>query len=164
MPEYDVRPQMSCPPHFTAILVIAAVLSLGSCAHTSEPKVHARTTVFPSFTIFPDQQNIPPKIIENLPGRISALPEGRSLSINQLVKRLGLSEYRNNVSANLRWNTYFMYLDSDHILYFTMDLDTLPDSAPFLQTPWDAKMTNCSMMRNPDATIVSKDFVKKLAL
>lgn len=53
-----------------------------------------------------------------------------------------------------------MYLDADHILYFTMDLDTLPEDL-FLQTPWEAKVTNCSMMKNPDVTVISKDFVKQ---
>ncbi len=151
---------MNRASHLTAILAVAAIVSLGSCSHTSAPEVNARTTVFPGHTLFPSQENIPSNVIEDLPRRISALPEGRSLSISRLVKRLGLSAYRSNVSANLRWNTYFMYLDASHILYLTMDLDTLPDSL-FLQTPWDAKVTNCSMLRNPDVTVVSKDLVKQ---
>ena len=152
---------MNRASYVTALLAGVMVLApLCSCMHTSVPEVSARTTVFPGHTVFPSQQNIPRNVIEDLPRRISALPEGRSLSITQLVERLGLSAYRSNVSANLRWNTYFMYLDSSHILYFTMDLDTLPDGR-FLQTPWDAKVTNCSMLMNPDVTVVSKELLKQ---
>ena len=146
--------------HLIAVLAVAVLVSLCSCVHTSAPEVSARTTVFPGHTLFPSQKNIPRNVIEGLPRRISALPEGHSLSISQLVKRLGLSAYRSNVSSNLRWNTYFMYLDANHILYFTMDLDTLPDGL-FLQTPWDAKVTDCSMLTNPDVTVVNKVLVKQ---
>ncbi len=95
-----------------------------------------------------------------MPQRIAALPEGRSLSIDQIVRHLGLLKYRNNVSSNLRWNTFFMYLDAEHILYFSMDLDTLPDDT-ILQTPWSAKVLECSMRRNPDVTIISKQLVRQ---
>lgn len=151
---------MNRESHLSAFVAAAVLVSLCSCVHTPTPEGSPRTTVFPGHTLFPSQESIPHRVIEDLPRRISALPEGRSLSISQTVKRLGLSAYRGNVSANLRWNTYFMYLDANNILYFTMDLDTLPDDL-FLQTPWDAKVTNCSMLRNPDVTVVSKDLVKQ---
>jgi hypothetical protein len=144
----------------SALVAVAVQVALCACSHTTTPEVGASTTVFPGHTLFPSQENIPRSVIDDLPRRISTLPTGRSLSISHLVSRLGLSKYRSNVSANLRWNTYFMHLDADHILYFTMDLDTLPDDL-FLQTPWDAKVTNCSMMKNPDVTVVSRDLVKQ---
>lgn len=142
-------------------LVLGVLCS--SCSHLGDKTV-ARQSVFPSFTIFPSQQPIPRSMIETLPQRIAALPEGRSLSIGRLVEQLGLSAYRNNVSANLRWNTFFMYLDSDHILYFSMDLDTLPDDRSddrFLQTPWSAKVIECSLRRNPDVTVISRQLVRR---
>ncbi len=143
------------------ILILCSVLGVlcSSCSHLTSPRVAAPESVFPNFTIFPSEQSIPSLLIEVLPQRIAALPEGRSLSISRLVERLGLSAYRSNVSANLRANTFFMYLDTDHILYFTMDLDTLPDHMHF-QTPWNAKVIECSMLRNPNGTIVSKHLVK----
>lgn len=155
---YGLANKMNRSLHPSAFVAAAVLVSLSSCVHT--PTQEARTTVFPKFTLFPSQEDMAPKIIEDLPRRISALPEGRSLSISQIVNQLGLSAYRSNVSANLRWNTYFMYLDANNILYFTMDLDTLPKDQP-LVTPWNAKVTNCSMMRNPDVTVASKDLMKQ---
>ena len=142
-----------------SILCLVLGVLCNSCSHRNR-KAAGVQSVFPHCTVFPAQQPIPRRLIDTLPERIAALPVGRSISISRLVDCLGLSHYRNNVSANFRWGTFFMYLDSDHILYFTMDPDTLADNK-FLQTPWNAKVLECAMRRNPDVTVISKRLVKR---
>ena len=141
-------------------LPLAVGIVFSGCSLLTQPQQQRNASVFPSHTIFPTQQTIPRHLIDDLPQRIAALPVGRPLSITRLVELLGLTAYRHNVSANLRWNTLFMYLDRDHILYFSTAPDTLPDHT-FLQTPWSAKVTVCSLRKNPDLTILSKQFAKR---
>jgi hypothetical protein len=136
------------------LLSLVLVLLCSSCGHTPQPS--PPQSVFPEYTVYPSQKNMPRRVIDDLPRRIRALPGGNSLSISRLVGLLGLSAYRSNVSANFRWNTFFMHLDSDHILYFSMDPSTIPDGLSF-QTPWSAKVVECSMGRNPDVTLFTKE-------
>src|SRR4051812_29992895 len=100
-----------------AILCVSLAALFVSCTHLGQRgKAAAPDSVFPRLTLYPAQQPVPRPVIDSLPRRISALPQGRSVTIRRLVERLGLSAYRDNVSVNHRWGIYFMYLDSSHIL------------------------------------------------
>lgn len=144
----------------TALLCFLPLLVCLSCAGHRHTVVHQPGTVFPSFTAYPAQKNLPAATIASLPRRIKALLGGKPLSIRQVVKRLGLSRYRDNVSLNLRWSTYFMYLDAEHILYFEVDANTLPEVTDSFSTPWGALVTSIRLRQNPDSTLAEKTLGK----
>jgi hypothetical protein len=127
---------------------IFVLLTLTFCSCVAQLPTQP-TTVFPSHTLYPARKNLPPALIADLPKRIRALPATGAISISSLVRKLGLASYRTNVSANLRWNTFFMHLDSDHILYMRVDTTTIPEDQDLFSTPWAARVTTCQLMRNP---------------
>ncbi|MCX6851369.1 MAG: hypothetical protein NTY98_20895 [Verrucomicrobia bacterium] len=82
------------------------------------------------------------------------------MTLQKLVNALGLSRYKNNVSANFRGGTYFMHLDDNHILYFHTDPSTIPrppKDSFVLATAWQVKIVKCSMHKNPDIAVVERD-------
>ena len=149
--------EMICNSYITALAVVLSSL-LGSCIHTSTYELDTHPHFLnPS----PNHENLPREVVEDLPSRITALAEGRSLSIDQLVQRLGLSAYRSNVSADLiQQNTCLMYLDTNHFMVFTIDLSTLPSDLS-LQIPWDARVIKFSMLKTGNVKVISKSLVKQ---
>ena len=136
------------------MLRVLTLLTMTLCGCAAREPAR-QTTVFPRFTLYPTQKNLPAALIADLPKRIQGLPAG-AISISSLVGKLGLSDYRSNVSSNLRWNTFFVYLDTDHILYMVVDVTSIPkDWQPFA-TPWATLVTSCQLRRNPDQTIAER--------
>lgn len=140
-------------------LLVAVVLS--SCASTTvdtstDDLLSQRTTVFPSFTIFPVEEKVSRSIVDRLPSRITQLPQGSTMTMLQVIDALGLTAHRNNVSGNLRWNTFFFYLDSDNILYFEVDVSSNhPGLRPFVPH-WDVPVIACQLHRNPNLLITER--------
>jgi|GEM_PF-6709935 len=132
-----------------------------SCAGLKKTQPAFRqTTVFPSHTVYPSTKALPKATITDLPRRIRAIPAGKPMTLQKLVNALGLSRYKNNVSANFRIGTYFMHLDDNHILYFHTDPSTIPSPRKdsfVLATAWQVKIVKCSMHKNPDITVVERD-------
>ena len=116
----------------------------------------APTTVFPSHTIFPSEVNIPDAIVSDMPRRINRLSSRRVYSVKGLMSSLGLSRYQSNLSANMRWNHYFVYLNQDQILYLEIDIDSMKDDLPF-QADQNAHVVRVELRKNPDQTVIAKD-------
>jgi len=142
------------------VLLCLGIVAVLPCCHNSRKVSSApETTVFPSFTSYPQQRPVPKAVIADLPRRLRDLPGGRGIPLEKLVRDLGLGKYRANVSNNMRWNHHFLYLDENHALYMEIDLNTLPQYAPPFRAPWKSKVISCQLRENPDRTLATRVLV-----
>jgi len=118
------------------------------------PSTHTvEYSAFPAYTVFPSTEPLPKHLVDALPQKIQNLPVGSSLSLEELVRRLGLSGHKENVSANFRWSTYFMHLGEHHILHFACIDPSWDEDWPRLETKFTAIVRECRLMQAPNIVL-----------
>jgi hypothetical protein len=78
-------------------------------------------TVRSSARLYPaGYKPVPREIISLLPARIGGLPQGRAMTHEAFLRRLGLLDYEANITGSIRFNSHFLILNERHTLQIRM--------------------------------------------
>lgn len=115
--------------------------------------------VVPKHTSFPSTRPLPGTVIRQMPARIRSLPQARPMSVADVVTALGLNAHRDHVSSNFRWNSYYIYLDADHVIYLICDPKSLRERVPSggpVTTRWHTLVTEVQLRRSPNLALATR--------
>lgn len=118
----------------------------------------SRSSVFPAKAKFPSTQPLPASVVQVLPARVKNLPQNRIMTVGDVVSSLGLDPYRDRVSSNWRWNTYYVFLNDHQVLYLICDPASLKERVPSgpATTRWNAVVTEVQLRQNPNVTVTTR--------
>ena len=97
-------------------LPLCFAIIAGCLTHKGQPDVASAV---------PNYRLVPEDVIAALPWKIEQLPVTKSMNGDDFLEALDLEEFGGNISGGVRFNSYFMQLDADHILQIRCDPDSL---------------------------------------
>lgn len=116
------------------------------------------TSVLPKYARFPSKRPIPAEVVAQLPARVRSLPQNRVMTVGDVVAALGLEPYRDRVSSNYRWNTYFIFLNEGQIIDLVCDPVSLRQrtASRVVSTRWNTIVSEVRLRKNPDVTVAAR--------
>ena len=137
---------------YISLLTITGVLaSCSTVDNTAKPVVHS---VFPSFTVFGSENSLPSSTANNLSSQIEKLKPDEDLTLREFLSKLGLKNYKQNLSVNMRWNHYFVYIDENRVLYIQVDVEKLNNTLGMFEPDLNVPVISCSIRENPNLTTI----------
>ena len=124
--------------------------TVSSMNNVAKPPVKS---VFPNFTTYLSTNPLPTKTIYNIPNQIKLLKPDSELTLREFLSKLGLKNYKNNLSANIRFNHYFVYVDEEKVLYIEVDVTKLDSNLDWFKPDLNVPVISCKLRKNPDITL-----------
>ena len=99
-------------------LIFSVLLAIGGVCSS---KANANPSLVPGAK----QLIVPKDIIQELPKKIQALKAVQGMNEPIFLEKLGLLEYRSNVSRSVRFSSYPLKLDDSHVLMIRCTIESL---------------------------------------